>query len=76
MAADGTQDTRIYAAGCCVSSWGAPTWSPDGRQVAMLLELDPPTLHGLVLVSATGGPGRVVDAPVGMSGPAWQPLPK
>ena len=39
------------------------------------LELDPPTLHGLVLV-ATGGPGRVVDAPVGMSGPAWQPLPK
>lgn len=34
MNADGSDKRRLYHSACCVSTWAAPIWSPDGQQIA------------------------------------------
>jgi Tol biopolymer transport system component len=32
--ADGTERQRLYHGPCCIGTWAAPIWSPDGRYIA------------------------------------------
>ena len=32
--ADGSEPRRLYQGSCCISTWAAPIWSPDGRYIA------------------------------------------
>ena len=34
MNADGSAKRRVAHTACCVESWAAPVWSPDGRKIA------------------------------------------
>jgi Tol biopolymer transport system component len=34
MAGDGSTKQRLYHSACCVMSWAAPIWSPDGKKIA------------------------------------------
>jgi len=32
--ADGSEPRRLYQGSCCIGTWAAPIWSPDGRYIA------------------------------------------
>jgi Tol biopolymer transport system component len=48
----GAPPTRLRRLGCCVSDWRPITWSPDGRRLALQVELKQPTV--LILDSQVG----------------------
>jgi Tol biopolymer transport system component len=51
-----------------------PRWSPDGRRVAFIRVRESPLLHQMLLVSARGGPARlVVSKLLDLSSAAWSP---
>ena len=39
--ADGSGRTRLFRSDCCMDDWGGPVWSPDGRQVALVVNEGP-----------------------------------
>lgn len=62
------------------SSWmSPPTWRPDGREIAFLTAGDPKliyySLHKLAVVSASGGPHRIVTEALDRNviEPQWSP---
>lgn len=71
--ADGTGRMRLYRSGCCVATWGDPTWSPDANSIAFGVEFGDRTDSGLFVMKADGSDlRRLADAP---RAPAWQPKP-
>jgi Tol biopolymer transport system component len=73
---DGTQPMRLYRSDCCLSAWGRPTWSPDGRYIAFASGLGTPDMSGLYVVKTDGTGLRKLVAGLVAGGmePAWQPI--
>ena len=46
MNPDGSAKQRLYHSGCCVVSWAAPIWSPDGQKIAFAADLGRRHLRG------------------------------
>ena len=63
MNADGSGRTRLFRGDCCIDDWGGPVWSPDGRQVAFVVNEG--AGGRLVVVDADGGPGHTVTTAQG-----------
>lgn len=73
---DGTQPMRLYRSDCCISNWGRPIWSPDGRYIAFAVGLAMPDANprpsGIYVMNADGtGQRRITTAQME---PAWQPI--
>jgi Tol biopolymer transport system component len=75
VAPDGTDDRRLYRGPCCVSGWGAPAWSPDGRSIALMVDTDNPStgVHGLVIVDVATGRSSVLPVRYTRGDPVWNP---
>jgi dipeptidyl aminopeptidase/acylaminoacyl peptidase len=75
VAPDGSDDRTVYAGPCCLINWGAPAWSPDGRTIAVLLDLEEPSAgpHGLVLIDPVARTSREVHLPFVYGDPVWYP---
>ena len=76
MNADGKAKTRVYRSGCCLVSWAAPVWAPDGRSVAFSVDLDGADADGtgLFLVGSDGSDLRRLSMQPadGLVGLVWQ----
>ena len=70
---DGSEATRLYHSGCCVSDWAAPIWSPDGRMIAFSAD----SAGGMFVMNADGSGRRKLNTPA--YGPSnimsWQQRP-
>jgi Tol biopolymer transport system component len=80
--ADGGETSHLYRSECCISDWGAPVWSPDGRCIAFFVELlllRGAGTHGVddgtFVMNADGTNLRQVKTLSSSGGPAWQPIP-
>ena len=65
IGADGSDATRMFAGGCCISDWSGPVWSPDGSRLAFFDNVD--VRYGSRLVvnaDGSGTPERVHDVVV------------
>lgn len=69
MNADGSDKERLYRSGCCVGSWGRPTWSPDGRMI--LFSAD--SAGGTFVINADGT-GLTRLSPTTFLDLSWQRL--
>jgi Tol biopolymer transport system component len=74
IAPDGTDDRLLYRGPCCVLTWGAPAWSPDGRSIALSVDTDDPSkgVHGLVVIDVASGHTSVIHVRYG-GDPVWFP---
>ena len=71
---DGSHRTEIFVSqGCCVTGWGGPAWSPDGKQIAVVAG-PIPRFH-LWLMNADGSNQRNLGLVKAIDRPAWQPVP-
>ncbi len=61
--------TRLYHSGCCVTGWGGPEWSPDGRYIAFSLN------SGLFTMNSDGTNVTPQLAYGPIDEPEWQPIP-
>lgn len=68
--ADGSAPRRLFRAPCCISSWAAPIWSPDGR----LLAFAGSSGRGATYVMNADGRNRRRLASVAPSSLSWQRL--
>jgi Tol biopolymer transport system component len=73
--ADGSQPRRLYHGPCCIGTWAAPIWSPDGRYIAFAVgQLTPdPERTGIFVMRADGTELRKLAAEVAEV--TWQPRP-
>jgi dipeptidyl aminopeptidase/acylaminoacyl peptidase len=70
MNTDGSEKRRLYHSACCVGSWAAPIWSPDGTKIAFAAD----SAHGTFVIAADGtGLRRLSTASA--NGLTWQRLP-
>ena len=70
MNADGSGKKRLYASACCVESWAAPIWSPDGTKIAFSAS----SSGGTFLMNADGTGLRRLGTVAG-GALAWQRRP-
>jgi Tol biopolymer transport system component len=67
---DGSARQRLYHSACCVMSWAAPIWSPDGNQIAFAAS----SADGTFVIGSDGtGLRRLSTASA--NGITWQRLP-
>jgi Tol biopolymer transport system component len=73
--ADGGEPRRLYQGPCCVGTWAAPIWSPDGRYVAFGVgSLYPDQFpKGIFVMTADGAPLHRLTTDVAEV--AWQRKP-
>jgi Tol biopolymer transport system component len=76
---DGTQPMRLYRSDCCISTWGRPIWSPDGRFIAFAVGLSTPdgalAPPGMYVMNADGtGLHKIATEHGVLMEPAWQPI--
>jgi Tol biopolymer transport system component len=73
MRADGTERKRLYHTGCCLVTWGKPSWAPEGRMIAFAIGVGDTRRSGLFVVNEDGsGLRRLATA---TSQPVWRPVP-
>jgi Tol biopolymer transport system component len=69
MNPDGSAARRLYHSPCCVGSWAAPIWSPDGKKIAFAADSG----HGTFVINSNGSHlQRLAPASEAL---AWQPIP-
>jgi Tol biopolymer transport system component len=71
MNADGSAKKRLYRSACCVGSWAAPIWSPDGRMIAFAAD----SAGGTFVINADGSGLRRLSR-ITSSGLSWQQRPR
>jgi Tol biopolymer transport system component len=72
---DGSEPRRLYQGLCCIGTWAAPVWSPDGRYIAFGVgSLQPDQFpSGIFIMRADGTKLRKLTADV--TDAAWQRKP-
>ncbi len=73
--ADGSEPVLVAESpGCCLGAYaGLPAWSPDGTQLAWIVYRD--GIERLITVDADGSNQLTAPLPMGVSRPAWSPVP-
>jgi Tol biopolymer transport system component len=73
--ADGSEPRRLYQGSCCIGTWAAPIWSPDGRYIAFGVgSLYPDQFRsGIFIMRADGTQLRMLTTNV--EEVAWQRKP-
>jgi TolB protein len=73
MRADGTERKRLFHTGCCLVTWGKPSWAPEGKLIAFAIGIGDTRRSGLFVVNVDGSGLRRVASVT--SEPVWRPIP-
>ncbi|MEK6275465.1 MAG: hypothetical protein AABM30_09025 [Actinomycetota bacterium] len=73
--ADGSERRRVYGGPCCIGTWAAPIWSPNGMYIAFGVgqSMPDPERTGIFVMRADGSELRRLTEDVAEV--AWQPKP-